>query len=232
MSASLRGRGVVPGMTISSRSRVAPVGGDHAGALGVIATISSSSISITRRVSPTNAVARRGEEHLAVPDADQQRAVASRADQEPRLLAVGDQERKMALQLLVGRPDGIDERPAVRAAHEMGDHLGVSLRRELLALGGELAADLAVVLDDAVEDDRDIVVVAGQERMRILLGDPPMRRPPRVADPGGRRRPCCPALALEVLELADGLDQLEAVRPPTGRSRPSRSPGIRAAQAR
>ena len=95
----------------------------------------------------------------------------------------------------------------------MGDHLGVSLRRELLALGDELAADLAVVLDDPVEDDRDILVVAGQERMRILFGDPPVRRPTRVPDSGGRAGRS-PGSALELLKLSHGFDQLEAVGPP------------------
>jgi hypothetical protein len=86
-------------------------------------------------------------------------------------------ERKISLEMGIGHPDGLDERASIRPAHKVRNHLGVGLRRELLALGNELAADLAVVLDDPVEDDRDILMVAGQERMGILLGDPPMRRP-------------------------------------------------------
>src|SRR5438105_3269255 len=55
-----------------------------------------------------------------------------------------------------------------------------------MAGGDELLAQLAVVLDDAVEDDRELVRVAGGERMRIRFGDTAVGCPARMAE--ARRR--------------------------------------------
>ena len=54
-------------------------------------------------------------------------------------------------------------------------------------------AQLAVVLDDPVEDDRELAAVAAGERMRVPLGDAAVRRPARVAEAGGRGEPSSPA---------------------------------------
>ena len=211
VSASLRRRVIPRDQDLPALPGV-PLGRDHTGALGgdrddLIVLDEHHPLGVANE-----SARRRREEHLAVSNADQQRALAPSPDQKPRLLAVDNQKRKMALELAVGRSDGIDERPPVRAPHKMGNHLGVRLGRKHLAVRDELPADLAVVLDDAIEDNRDIVVIARHQRMSVILADPPMRRPARVADPGGRRGRA-PGLALEVLDLADCPYQFEVAVP-------------------
>ena len=67
----------------------------------------------------------------------------------------------------------------------------VSLVKRVAALG-ELGAQLLVVLDDAVEDDRD-AAAAVAVRVGVLLAGPAVRRPARVAEadawPRSRSRP-------------------------------------------
>ena len=62
---------------------------------------------------------------------------------------------------------------------EMRDGFGVGLGREDMALGGQLLAQFAEILDDAVMDDGDLVVGV---RMGVVFGRPAMRRPARVAE--------------------------------------------------
>ena len=71
-----------------------------------------------------------------------------------------------------------------------------------MAAGLELLAQLPVVLDDAVEDDRELRVVAGGEGMRVLLGHAAVRRPAGVAEAGGRLRPVRPGLLLGAGQVA------------------------------
>ena len=47
--------------------------------------------------------------------------------------------------------------------------------------------------------------------MRVLLGHAAVRRPAGVAKTGGRLRPVRPGLLLQVREIADGADVVEAV---------------------
>ena len=69
------------------------------------------------------------------------------------------------------------------AAHlvldQMDDRLGVGLGREIVAFGGQLLAQFAEILDDAVMDHGD--PFAGV-RMGVVFGRAAMRRPARVAD--------------------------------------------------
>ena len=83
----------------------------------------------------------------------------------------------------------------------MGDDLGVGLGVEDKAGGLELALQLAVVLDDAVVDQRQAL---RRMRMGIRLGRRPVGGPAGVADAGMpvKRRPLEPLL--EVPELAGG----------------------------
>ena len=87
-----------------------------------------------------------------------QRSLSERVEQ--RLLpdaVAGEQECSPG-----GVPDGECEH-SVQAVHapgskvlvEMGDHLGVPLGRERMALRGELLPQLAIVVDLAVEHDGD-----------------------------------------------------------------------------
>jgi hypothetical protein len=117
----------------------------------------------------------------------------------------------VALELGPRRADGVDEAAVVEHPHEVGDHLGVGLRRESLAVGDEAAPQLRVVLDDPVQDDGDLVVVTRGERVGVLLGDAPVGGPARVADAGRGPVGMAVDLALEVLELAYGLDRGQPV---------------------
>jgi hypothetical protein len=50
----------------------------------------------------------------------------------------------------------LDEIAVVFALEQVDDNLGVGLRGERVPLRDELGLELAVVLDDPVEDDRDL----------------------------------------------------------------------------
>ena len=80
----------------------------------------------------------------------------------------------------------------------------------MLAVGEKGLSQLRMVLDDAVEDDRELLVIAGSERVRVLLGDPAVRGPPRVPDADRRPDAVAVELVLEVVELADRPNRLQA----------------------
>ena len=164
---------------------------------------------------------RGAEELLAVAAADDQRALLARGDDHAGLVGGDRHERVVAAQARVGEPDGLLEPVAVEVARdEVGDDLGVGLRREDGAGVEQLLLELHVVLDDAV--DHDVDAVGGVEvRVRVLLGDAAVRGPARVADAGrggrGEHRDGALAVAAlldggaQVREVADGADGLEAV---------------------
>ena len=84
---------------------------------------------------------------------------------------------------------------------EMRDHFGVGLGRELGALGLQLFAQLAEILDDAVVHDREPV---GGMRMRVVLGRPAVGRPAGVADADGARQRLAGEPRFEIAQLALG----------------------------
>ena len=146
---------------------------------------------------------RRGEEGLAVAEADEERALETGPDEDAGMVGVDDDDRKMALEVPVRRAHGLGQVAGIVALDEMGDHLSVGLGRERVAVGLEALAQLAEVLDDAVQDDGDLLVAAG-ERMRVLDADAPVRRPARVADSRGGRRPVRADRLLELHEVTGG----------------------------
>ena len=91
-------------------------------------------------------------------------------------------------------------------------------------------AELTVVLDDPVQDDRELRAVAAGQRVRVRLGDAAVRRPARVPEPVRRGRAVRAGGLLQVLELADRADVARARPPRAARSRPSRSRGTRDAR--
>ena len=91
----------------------------------------------------------------------------------------------------------------------MHDHFGVGLRRELVAVRLQRALQLAEVLDDPVQDDRGLALVAARQGVSVLLGDPPVGRPARVAEPGRRLGAVVLGDPLEVVEIPDGSDVVE-----------------------
>ena len=87
----------------------------------------------------------------------------------------------MPAQLGEGLPNRLRQVAVVVALDQVGDDLGVGLGAEDVAVVLEVLAQLGVVLDDAVEDDVDLVVAVAVG-MRVLLGDPAVRGPARVGD--------------------------------------------------
>ncbi len=153
----------------------------------------------------------RREEVLAVAEPDHHRRLVANADEMVRMVVVDDDEGEMALESPVRAPHRFDEVAVVRLLEQVRDHLGVGLRPEGVAGGEKLVAQLAVVLDDAVQDDREFRVGARLEWVRVLLGDAAVRRPACVAEPGRRLRAVRARLLLQDLEVADGARVLEPV---------------------
>ena len=90
--------------------------------------------------------------------------------------------------------------------HEMGDDLRVGLRGEDVAVGSQLLAQFAEILDDAVVDDGDI---AGKMRMGIGLVRHAMRSPAGVADADGARQRFVAQAVFQIDELALGAAAVE-----------------------
>ena len=132
---------------------------------------------------------RRAHELLAVAAPDDERALLASGDQEVGLLDADRDERIVTAKAVVGPTDRLDEATtAVELARdEVGDDLRIGLRCEDGAIGDELLLELQVVLDDAVDDDVDAVVVV-EVRVGVLLRDPAVRGPAGVPD-ARRRRP-------------------------------------------
>ena len=124
----------------------------------------------------------RGDERLARRDADDHRALQPRSDEHARVVAMDRDEREVTLELGVGASHRLDEVALVVLLDQVRDGLGVGLGREDVALLDEAGAELAVVLDDPVEDDRELLALLGGERVRVRLGDAAVRRPARVTE--------------------------------------------------
>ena len=127
------------------------------------------------------------------------------------MVAVDDDEREVALELLVGLDDGVGEIALVVCLDQVRNRLGVSLGAEGVTLRLEPLLELAVVLHDPVEDDRQLPVLARRQRVGVALGDRAVRRPAGVAETGRRPRAVRRRCLLQELEVADGADVLEAV---------------------
>jgi hypothetical protein len=94
-----------------------------------------------------------------------------------------DDNREVTLEHRINARQRGDEVAVVLALEQVHHDFGVGLGPERVAFLDELRLELAVVLDDPVEDDRDLRGVAAGERMRILDGDAAVRGPPRMAQP-------------------------------------------------
>ena len=91
------------------------------------------------------------------------------------------------------------------------DDLGVGLGAELVAVPQQLRAQLLVVLDDAVVDDRD--AVARDVRVGVALARHAVRRPARVRDAEVAVRGVGVERVLELAHLADGAQPLDVPVP-------------------
>ena len=114
------------------------------------------------------------------------------ADEEARVVAMDDDECEVTLELRERAPHGLDEVAFVVPLDEVRDGLRVGLGGEAMPLAPEPLLQLAVVLDDPVEDDGEALGIAAGERVRIPLGDPPwvaQRVCPRPVVAGERPSP-------------------------------------------
>ena len=152
-----------------------------------------------------------GKEHLPVAGADEQRALLTRANELAGMVVVDDGEREVPFELLVGGENGLAEVAAVVALDEVRDDLGVGLGPEDVPLRFERLLQLTEVLDDPVQHDRKLLLVATDEWMRVLLGDTAVRRPARVPETGRGLGAVGTGDLLQSLEIADGPDIVEAV---------------------
>src|SRR5919109_3044255 len=127
------------------------------------------------------------------------------------MVPVDDDEREVALELAEGLHDRLGEVAVVEGLDQVRDRLRVRLRAEGVPILLEPCPELAVVLDDPVQHDRQLTVLAGGQRVRVALGHRAVRRPARVAETGRRLRAVRRRGGLEELEVPDGADIVEAV---------------------
>ncbi len=167
----------------------------------------------------------RREEHLVAPDPDHEWHLVACADEEARMVVMDHDEREVALELVERETHCLDEIALVVALDEVRDRLRVRLGRERVPVGREARRQLAVVLDDAVQDDRELRGSAAGERMRVRLGDPAVRRPARVAEPGRRGRAVRCRRGPSDSRAGRRRARSRARRPRGARCRPSRSRG-------
>src|SRR6185437_6330041 len=128
-----------------------------------------------------------------------------------RIALAHDGERIGAFELGDGCADRLEQIAygLEMAMHAMGDHLGIRLRGELVTAALELGAQLLMVLDDAVMNDRESV--ARDVRMGIALARHAVGRPARVRDAELAVRRIVIERVLQRLHLADGAQALELV---------------------
>ena len=151
------------------------------------------------------------EEVLAAAETDDQRRLMPDCDEPLRLVVVDDDEGEMPFEPRVSGADRVDEVAVVERLEQVCDDFGVRLGTERMSAGLELAFQLAVVLDDAVEHDRELSLVAAGERMRVVLVHRAVRRPARMTEAGRRGRAVRACGALEVGEVPDRADVVEPV---------------------
>ncbi len=82
-----------------------------------------------------------------------------RADEQVRVVVVDRDEGEVPFELRVRGAHSVDEVALVVALDQVDDDLGVRLGAEAVAVGLKRLLQLAVVLDDPVQDDRDLLVV-------------------------------------------------------------------------
>src|SRR4030095_1461842 len=107
---------------------------------------------------------------------------------------------EVTLELVEGEPDGLDEIALVVPLDEVRDGLGVGLGAKRVPFRDQALSEFAVVLDDAVEHDRELRRIAAGERVRVGLRHTAVRRPARVPEAGRRRRPVARGALLPVAQ--------------------------------
>ena len=142
-----------------------------------------------------------GDEALLAVQADDQGHVLAGADEAALLALVHHDQRVRTLKLAQGGSHGIGQVALVGLLDEVGDRLGVRLRREDVAARLEAVAQVPEILDDPVVDHRD-VAHAVLVRVGVEVVGPPVGRPAGVCEPDGRMGRAIRDRGLEVGELA------------------------------
>ena len=120
---------------------------------------------------------------------DERRARAS-THHPVRFVFVKHRQRIRAMQLQHRGLEGLEHVALVEAVHQMGNHLGVGLAAEHIALGLQRGAQLVVVFNDAVVHQGHAAWLAGvtfamaEMRVRVVHRRCAMRGPAGVGDPG------------------------------------------------
>ena len=149
------------------------------------------------------------QEHLAFPDADDERALMARADEEIGMVVMDNDEGEVPFELAIDGAHGLQEIAFVVVLDQVHDHLRIRLGAEAMALGFERFLQLAIVLDDSVQHDCEPAVVTTRQRVRILLVDGAVRRPARVAETVIRSGAVRAGGVLQKLEIANRAHVLE-----------------------
>ena len=147
------------------------------------------------------------DEHLAVADTEHQRRGAAGGDDRARLVGVGEHQREVALQPRQHGEHGLREIACGRAVvvlpgDQVDGDLGVGVAGELDAGGLQLLAQLGVVLDDPVVDDRDLARRVAV-RVGVAVGRPAVGGPAGVAEAGAAREACGVRLGQRCFEVGE-----------------------------
>src|SRR5581483_10860169 len=126
-------------------------------------------------------------------------------------VAVDDDEGEVPFEPREDVAHRLDEVAVVGVFEQVHDDLGVRLGGERVAASEELLAQLAIVLDDPVQDDRDAARVASCERVRVVLGDAAVGRLTSVAEARRREGAVRAGDVLEHVERPDRAHVVEAV---------------------
>ena len=158
-----------------------------------------------------------GEEQLLVAHAHHQGRASAGADHAVRLVAADDGDGVGALQVGDGGAHRLEQVALVQAVDQVRDDLGVGLAGEVVALGLQRGAQLVVVLDDAVVDQRDAARpvrrrgagAVAEVRVGVVHRGRAVGGPAGVCDAGGAAQ----ALAAHLLhQLGDALGAARALQ--------------------
>jgi len=123
---------------------------------GVISTTSpSSGKHRTARLAQERGDVRR-EEVLTGAEPDDERRLAPDPDEQVGMVVMDHDDGEVAFEERIDAREGGREIAVVLALEQVDDHLCVCLRPERVPLFEQLRLELAVVLDDAVDDDRNL----------------------------------------------------------------------------
>ena len=152
-----------------------------------------------------------GDEVLARTHPDDERIAPDRGDETVRVVRRHHPEGVGPFQGQDRVPDGLEQVAALCkiAMNAVPDHLRVGLGVEAIAGLEELRADVRMVLDDPVVDDR--YFFAAHVRVRVRLGRPSVRRPPGVGDPRAPVRSIPLDERLELRHLPHRADPVDTV---------------------